>query len=478
VFRPRLGQYVRSAIFMTVVVYAVFLFLGPSIRMPPYPFAFAAALGGASLIYNLVGDRAKHGIRVDANGLVDIHSRVVIEWAQITAIKLDVEPLTFPKGQLLARIATIEAGDKSIRFGDLGAYTLPRVGSVVNLEAAGVLLAIVAARTKAQALFPPAWNTAPAAAEPPLVTKVALQNLGGVAAFAVKVGPKLVGIVTKLVKSIKLGTVAFAIGAYSLIWSWQFGVALVVMVIVHECGHVFAMWRSGVQVKGIYFIPFFGGVAVGKGVAKTRAAAAYIAINGPIWGMLLAFACLAGFGLTHEPLFAALAAWGAILNLFNLLPIFPLDGGRIVASLVNASPRGVPIVVASLALGIGVAYFAKLELLALIGLIGLFELSGRITAATYASSLAMLGRDLSPDDHEAFTRHVALVEQGRDATTATEARKQTFAHLRAEAMQTPMTLRQGMTTLAGYLVVVGLLIALLLVTSRILGPGNPLELLR
>ncbi len=479
-FRPRLTPYVTNALFITMVMYVAFRLFGSKLAMLEHPFAIAAAFGGVSLAWNLFARRAKHGIRADANGMIDINASTTIKWNEVTAIKLDVEQVPFANGQFSMRVATIEAGEKTIRFADLGPGRAPRAGTIVNIEAAGVMLAIVAAHTKAKALCPPSWSDPEAVREHevPAKRRVQIANLGGVVALALKVGPKVVGIVVKLVKSIKLGSVAVAIGAYSLIWSWQFAVALVGMVLVHECGHVFAMWRSGVPVKGIYFIPFFGGAAVGKGVAKTRAKSAYIAINGPIWGTLLAFACFAGYALTGERMLLAAAAWGALLNLFNLLPIFPLDGGRIVASLANASPRGVPIVVGSFALGIAVAYFRELELLSLIGLIGLFELGQRLTVATYAPALAVLGRELTADEHEQFSRHVAFVAVARNAPSFVEHRKQTYAALKAEAQQTPMTFRQGVLTLLGYLVVFGALVGLLVVTAELLGPGNPLDLLR
>jgi hypothetical protein len=240
------------------------------------------------------------------------------------------------------------------------------------------------------------------------------------------------------------------------------------------------MWRSGVPVKGIYFIPFFGGAAVSKGIAKTRARAAYIAINGPVWGTLLALGCLAAFALGdgERPFLGTLAAWGALLNLFNLLPIFPLDGGRLIASLAHASRKGVPIVAASLVLGGVVAYFAHLELLVLVGILGLFELGNRFAAATYGPAFALLARPLSAADHEHFAHHVAHVESERDTPAKREVREQVFAHRKAEAEQTPMTFAQAVIVLAGYMALVGVLVAVLYLTANIAGAGSPLDLVR
>ena len=480
-FRPRIGAYVGGAVIMTALAYLVLLMVGR--ESVPYPFAIAALVGGGNLLWNLVVHARRHGLRVDANGVIDLHSNVVMRWDQIDEIRLAIEQVPIGAGQQLTlRIATLVAGDRTIRFADVGPLRPQRVGTIVNIESAPLVLAIAAARTNARALFPAAWTTSPVAANDtagPVRKRWRLDELGGLAALAIKVGPKLVAMVVKLVKSIKVGSVAVTVGAYALIWSWEFAVALVGMVLVHECGHAFAMWRSGVAVKGIYFIPFFGGAAVSKGIARTRAKAAYIALNGPIWGMLLALGCLAAFALgIGGELALALAAWGALLNLFNLLPIFPLDGGRIVASLAHASPRGVPIVAASLVLGAAVAYFAQLELLLLVGLLGLFEFGNRVAAATFGPALALIERALSPADHEHFSRHVAYVEAGRDTPARVQARAELFAARKAEAEQTPMTLRQGAATLAGYFAVVGVLVAILYIAAAISGTAGPLALLR
>jgi hypothetical protein len=195
--------------------------------------------------------------------------------------------------------------------------------------------------------------------------------------------------------------------------------------------------------------------------------------------MLLALGCFVAFVATDAPFLGTLAAWGALLNLFNLLPIFPLDGGRIVASLSHASPRGIPIVTATLVLGAVVAYFAQLELLLLVGILGVFELAGRRAAAVYGPMLALLGtRPLDAAEHEHFARHVAFVEPGRDAPTRVEQRTQLFAHRKAEGLQTSMTFRQGCLVLAGYVAVIGILLAILFLTTNIAGSGQPADFLR
>lgn len=477
-FRPRIWQYVLGAAFMTVVVYAVFLVVGMS-KTTDYPFGLAALIGCGNLAWSLGTRVRKHGIRVDAGGITDVFSQVTLAWSEIATIKLEILQLKLQRPATI-RVATL-VGPRTIRFADIGPGRPPRVGDIVNLESAALVLALAAARSDAAALYPPGW-TAPAPDPDPIVEpqRLELKKLGGIGAATIKTGPKLLAVVGKLLKGIKLGSVVLAIGAYTLVWSWQFAFALVGMILVHECGHAFAMWRSGVPVKGIYFIPFFGGAAVSKGIAKTRARSAYIAINGPIWGTLLALGCFAAFAIGggEHRFLGTLAAWGAFINLFNLLPIFPLDGGRLVASLAHASRRGVPIVAASLVLGGAVAYLAQLELLVLIGILGLFELGNRLAAATYGPALALLARPLSAADHEHFARHTAFVESERDTPARREAREQLFTHRKAEAEQTPMTFAQSVVVLAGYAALVGVLVAVLYLTAGIAGSGSPLDFLR
>lgn len=483
VFRPRIGGWVIHAVLVTIACYVGLRLVLRDTSVPDYPLGYAALVGGGVLLWNLLVHHRKLGLEVDALGVVDVAAGVRMRWDAVTRIRLDVERITVPKATILARVATLEAGDVSIRFADLGPGRPTRAGAILNLETAALVLAIATARTRASALFPDGWTSPPegAAPPPPLpAARLRASNLAGVGALVFKVGPKLAALVAKGLKSIKLGSVAVTLAAYSLIWSWQFAVGLVGMILVHECGHAFAMWRSGVPVKGIYFIPFFGGAAVSQGIARTRGKAAYIAINGPIWGTVLALGCFAAFaaGDGQRPFLGTLAAWGALINLFNLLPIFPLDGGRIFASLAHGAKRGIPVVAAMLVLGAAVAYLAQLELLLIVGMLGVVELTGRLGATTYGPALALVGAPLGADEHEHFARHVAFVEPGRDGPAQLEQRRQLYLHRKAEAEQTPMSPRQSGIVLVGYAAVIGVLVAILFLTANIAGSGNPLDLLR
>src|SRR5215204_3691179 len=119
-----------------------------------------------------------------------------------------------------------------------------------------------------------------------------------------------------------------SIGAYSLIWGWRFAFGFVLMLLVHELGHVIQLRREGIKASAPLFIPFLGAVISARSMGKDAAAEARVGLAGPVLGSLAALVPLALYGLTGEELFKALAFVGFFLNLFNLLPVLPLDGGR------------------------------------------------------------------------------------------------------------------------------------------------------
>lgn len=97
----------------------------------------------------------------------------------------------------------------------------------------------------------------------------------------------------------------------------------------HESGHVWAMRKVGVPTRGFYFIPFLGGVAIADGGYATLRDKVIVAIMGPIWGMGLCFITWIAYLITDNPFLGVAAYWQALLNLFNLMPANPLDGGQV-----------------------------------------------------------------------------------------------------------------------------------------------------
>jgi Zn-dependent protease len=124
-----------------------------------------------------------------------------------------------------------------------------------------------------------------------------------------------------------------SVAAYSLIWGWQFALGFVLLLLVHEMGHVIQLRREGVPASAPLFIPFMGAVVGMKQAPKDAAVEARVGLAGPILGSLGCLVPLALYGATGNNLFRALAFVGFFLNLINLLPVLPLDGGRAMAAL-------------------------------------------------------------------------------------------------------------------------------------------------
>jgi len=129
------------------------------------------------------------------------------------------------------------------------------------------------------------------------------------------------------------GSMLISIAAYALFWGWQFAIGFVLLLLVHELGHVLEAKREGLPVSAPMFIPFLGAVIMLKELPDNAWNEAKIAIAGPILGGL-GSAAVWGIGEYYDSeLLVALAFTGFFLNLFNLAPISPLDGGRIVAAI-------------------------------------------------------------------------------------------------------------------------------------------------
>src|ERR671936_1396859 len=126
-------------------------------------------------------------------------------------------------------------------------------------------------------------------------------------------------------------TLFVSFGAYALFWGPWFAAALVLMILVHEMGHVYEIRRQGMQATAPVFIPFMGAAIFQRSHPTDAFHQALIGIAGPIGGTLGATAALVLFGATQWPVFLLMALVGFYINLFNLIPISPLDGGWILA---------------------------------------------------------------------------------------------------------------------------------------------------
>ena len=151
-----------------------------------------------------------------------------------------------------------------------------------------------------------------------------------------KFGAKLKFLLLLLPK-IKLFTTSasmlVSIAAYSFIFGWKFAVGFVLLLFVHEMGHVFQARREGIATSAPMFIPFLGALIMLKEREKDAAVEARIGLAGPIIGGIACLVPVALWQATGDSFYQALAFTGFFLNLFNLLPVLPLDGGRAMSAL-------------------------------------------------------------------------------------------------------------------------------------------------
>ena len=172
-----------------------------------------------------------------------------------------------------------------------------------------------------------------------------------------------------------------SVAAYAWLWGWPFAVGLVVLIFIHELGHVLELRRQGVPASAPLFIPFLGAVIGMKGLPDDAWKEARVALAGPILGSVGA----AGFWIAGEvmdsELLVGLAFVGFFLNLFNLIPIVPLDGGRAAAALHPA------VWFLGLLMMVGLVIVAPNPLLIIIVVVGALDLwerwRGRKQAGSY-----------------------------------------------------------------------------------------------
>jgi Zn-dependent protease len=163
-----------------------------------------------------------------------------------------------------------------------------------------------------------------------------LKKLGGALVLLAFLASKAKGLFLALIK-IKavttLGTMFISIAAYAWAFGWPFAVGFVLLLFIHEMGHVIQLRREGVEASAPIFIPFLGAVIAAKSLGKDALAEARVGLAGPILGTIGTLVPLAVWLATDSELWRALAYVGFFINLINLLPVLPLDGGRAMAVL-------------------------------------------------------------------------------------------------------------------------------------------------
>jgi Zn-dependent protease len=127
-------------------------------------------------------------------------------------------------------------------------------------------------------------------------------------------------------------TALISIGVYALFWGWPFAALFVLLLFIHEMGHVIQLRREGIPASAPMFIPFMGAFVAMKGLPKDAYVEAKVGLAGPLLGGL-GCAALALIGEhQHSNMLLAAAYFGFLINLFNLAPVTPLDGGRAAAA--------------------------------------------------------------------------------------------------------------------------------------------------
>jgi Zn-dependent protease len=178
-----------------------------------------------------------------------------------------------------------------------------------------------------------------------------------------------------VIVKLKFFTVVFSmlasLWAYALFYGWKFALGFVLLILVHEMGHVVVLRARGIEAGLPVFLPFLGAFVSMKSAPKTAYDEALSGIAGPVFGTAAAFATLGLAGAYDSELLRVLAYTGFFLNLFNLLPVIPLDGGRTAAAL---SPK---LWVVGLAGLLAYAVWRPSPIIPIILLLGGFELYRR-----------------------------------------------------------------------------------------------------
>lgn len=160
-------------------------------------------------------------------------------------------------------------------------------------------------------------------------------SLGGLALLlwkfkfiAVFLATKAKFLLLGLTKSSTFFSMFLSVGVYWTAFGWQLALGLVLSIYVHEMGHVAALVRYGIPASAPLFVPGLGAMIRLRQALHDPRQDARVGLAGPVWGLGAALVSAAAFLATGQPIWAAIAQLGAWINLFNLLPIWQLDGGR------------------------------------------------------------------------------------------------------------------------------------------------------
>jgi Zn-dependent protease len=219
-----------------------------------------------------------------------------------------------------------------------------------------------------QSLQPPAAERAPGRSV--FGGRLAASAAGGGLLF-VLTKAKFFGLLAGVLKWKTLATMLLSIGAYAIEWGWAFALGFVLLIFVHEMGHAVALRMEGIPAGAPVFIPFVGAFVAMQGQPRNAGVEARVAMAGPIVGSLAAWAVLAVGLALDQRLLVALGHTAVLLNLFNLVPVPPLDGGRIA----GAFTRGFWVI--GYTIGLVTLLLTRSPLLLIVLVVGLFTLVRR-----------------------------------------------------------------------------------------------------
>jgi Zn-dependent protease len=223
-------------------------------------------------------------------------------------------------------------------------------------------------------------GAAPVAGPPSVGTRLkrATAPLVGAALAVAKFGAVLV----KFKAFVVVGSMAVSIAAYASLWGWKYAVGFVLLILVHEMGHVIVLRARGIKASAPVFLPFLGAFVSMKSAPRSVYEEAESALAGPLLGTAGALALAWVAHAEGSDLLRSLAFTGLLINLFNLLPALPLDGGRVAGALHPA------IWVVGLLALLGLEIYRPSPILLLVLLLGGYELwhrwRGRNTEASRA----------------------------------------------------------------------------------------------
>ena len=179
---------------------------------------------------------------------------------------------------------------------------------------------------------------------------------------------KFLGLLGTVLKLKTLATMVLSIAVYATQWGWPFATGFVILILIHEAGHAVVLKHEGIPASAPVFIPFVGAVIAMRGWPRNAYIEAKVGIGGPLAGSIAAWLTLGAGLLLHQPVLMAIGHAGVFLNLFNLIPVSPLDGGRIAGVFTR------PFWIVGYAVGIAATVLTRSPILVLVMLVGLITL--------------------------------------------------------------------------------------------------------